>query len=243
MDSSVAQAIRDWTQFAILLFATGFGIYRFVYKDIFIPSKRSATLTLDSTLEEVGRAKERVLIKVSIHAANRTDKTVYVPALWYTVLGKRFASQQGLLPEYRSQIERSPNLEVIARYSSESLTDVVAVGTILSQLTDFYHPADETTNEDIIGVPVDLYDAIELQVRVFVTKDTRGLVSPTWEVSESGELNPQLTLMNRLYAPDNDLEHRKWAARTGAGFNWSFSTLSLLPPIIPKPYGENIGGE
>ncbi|HBG06121.1 MAG: hypothetical protein A2075_01660 [Geobacteraceae bacterium GWC2_58_44] len=232
MESTVAQAIREWTQFAILIFATGFGIYRFVYKDIYIPSKRTATLTIQSSLEEFGRARESVLIRARIHAVNQTDRTVYVPALWYSVLGLRFGSQEGVLPEYRSRVERSP-CQLNARYSMVSEADVVAVGTILTQLTDFYHPADQTANDILFCVPVDRYEAIELRVNFFFTKETRGLGSPTWEVSELGELNPLIPLMGRRYDPERDREHGRWAVRTGAGFNWSVSTLPLLPAISP----------
>lgn len=234
MESSIALGIREWTEYAILIFATGFGIYRFIYKDIYVPGQRTATLTVQSSLEEFGRTRDTVLIRARIHAENQSERTVYVPALWYTVSGLRFAEQAADQDDYLQRIRQRP-IDLNARYSAIAESDVVAVGTILNDITAYYHPADQTTNDILFAVPLNRYEALELKVEFFVTKETRGLGAPEWQVGSEGDLGLLIPLNGRPYDPENIPEHGKWATKTGAGFNWSISTLPLLPPVNPAP--------
>lgn len=230
MDGFTALALREWTEYAILLFATGFGIYRFIYKDIYVPGQRTATLTVQSSLEEFGRTPDTVLIRARIHGENQSERTVYVPALWYTVAGLRFAEQAGDLDAYLGRIRQNP-VDLNARYSALAMWDVVAVGTILTDVTAYYHPADQTTNDALFAVPLNRYDALELRVNFFVTKETRGLGTPEWQVGDEGNLEALIRLNGKPYDPENVPEHGRWAEKTGAGYNWSISTLPLLPPV------------
>jgi hypothetical protein len=232
MESDIAQAIREWTEFGILIFATGFGIYRFIYKDIYVPERRTATLTVQCSLEEFGRTRDTVLIRARIQAGNSTEKTIYVPALWYNVFGIRFKEQAGDLEPYLLQIEQSP-AQQNSRYSTIAESDVVAVGSILNDPTDYYHPADQTSNDILFSVPLNRYEALELNVRFFVTKNNRGLEKPEWEIGSEGYLEAVIKLNGEPYDPDRVREHGKWATKTGAGYNWAMSTLPLLPAINP----------
>lgn len=224
-----AKAIKDWTQFAMLLFATAWGVYTFVYKETILPARRPATLTVTTELEELGRNADRVLMRLRIHAINRTERKVYVPALWYSVRGIQLAPQQQSLDEYRSRIGSLPQAEVHARHSAVTGADVVAVGTILNEITCYYEPTDETTNEVLFEVPADHYDALEARARFFVTKETEGLSLAEWAVGPDGEMEPKILLSGRDYDPSYNLEHYAWALRVGAGFNWASSTRSLWP--------------
>jgi hypothetical protein len=226
---SVARATREWTQFIILVFATVWGVYTFVYKETIVPAKRPATLVVTTSIEELGRSSDGILVRARIHAVNHTDKKVYVPALWYTAAGIKLKSLPGLLDDFKSQVTSAPVRSMTSRYSVEAVKDIVAVGTILETLDSYYEPTDETTNEIVFEVPVGRYDAIELRANFIITKDTSGLDRPTWSVAESGELVPEFKLMGRPYDPANDLEHRDWEAATGMGEDWSVSTLSLWP--------------
>jgi hypothetical protein len=159
---------------------------------------------------------------------NRTDRKVYVPALWYTVCGLKLAEQPGDdVDEYRSQVEFAPEAEIQARYSSVAAADVVAVGTILGRVTSYYEPTDETTNEVLFEVPVDKYDALQARAQFFLTRETEGLAISGWSVGERGELDPKLLLSGRPYEPEFNAQHYAWALSCGAGFNWASSTLAL----------------
>lgn len=228
-DKLVSKSFREWTQFGIVLFATAWGVYTFVYKETILPSRRPATLTVSTNLEELGRTSETVLIRLRIHAVNRTDRKVYVPALWYTVCGLKLQGQTPEESDYRSQVEFAPDAELQARYSSIAAADVVAVGTILNRITSYYEPTDETTNEVLFEVPVDKYDALQARAQFFLTRETEGLALSGWRVGERGELDPKLLLSGRPYEPEFNAQHYAWAISKGAGFNWSSSTLALWP--------------
>jgi hypothetical protein len=230
----VTRTLREWTQFAILLFATGWGVYTFVYKETILPSRRPATLAVSTSLEEVGRTEKKALIRLRVHAVNRTDRKIYVPALWYTIQGYRLTEQTGAADEFRAQIEYAPQAEIHGRYSTVADADVVAVGTILNRVTDYYEPTDETSNEVLFEVPLDRYHALRVHAQFFLTRQTDGLSLNGWQVSESGELNPQLMLTNRPYDPGFNAQHHAWALSSGAGFNWCSATLPLWPkPALP----------
>lgn len=231
----VSKSFREWTQFGIVLFATAWGVYTFVYKETILPSRRPATLTVSTNLEELGRAENKVLIRLRVHAVNRTDRKVYVPALWYTVCGLKLAEQPGDQSEYRSQVEFAPEAEIQARFSSITAADVVAVGSILGRITSYYEPTDETTNEVLFEVPVEKYDALQARAQFFLTRDTDGLAISGWRVGERGELEPKLLLSGRPYEPEYNAQHYAWAIGMGAGFNWSSSTLALWPKRSSAP--------
>src|SRR5262245_14017135 len=93
--NTASKVIREWTQFVVLLFATAWGVYTFVYKETILPARRPATLTVTATLEELARNDEQVLIRLRIRAVNHTDRKVYVPALWYRVRGIELSPQEG----------------------------------------------------------------------------------------------------------------------------------------------------
>lgn len=173
---AATRIFREWTQFAILLFATAWGVYTFVYKELILPSRRPATLAVSTSLEELGRTEDKVLIRLRVHAVNRTDRKVYVPALWYSVHGVRLAERSGEQEEYRAQIEYAPQAEIHASYSAVADADLVAVGTILNRVTDYYETTNETTNGVLFEVPLDRrYDALQARAQFFLTRQTEGL--------------------------------------------------------------------
>lgn len=225
--SSIGRAMRDWTQFVILLFATVWGVYTFIYKEEVLPAKRPATLVVTSSIEELGRTSDDLMVRVRIHAINNTDRKVYVPALWFTAWGLRLQSQPGLLADFQSQVKSAPKFSMTSRYSVEAVRDVVAVGTVLESVDAYYEPTDATTNEILFQVPVGRYDAIEVRVDFIITKDTNGLAAPTWVVSEAGELLPEIKLNGEVFDPANNPAQREWEAAAGIGQNWSVSTMSL----------------
>ena len=222
-----AAAIKDWAQFAMLVFASAWGVYTFVFKETILPARRPATLTVTAKLEELGRNDRRVLMRLRVHAVNRTDRKVYVPALWYSVRGVQLTQQSDDLEQYRTRIESFPKAEIHARYSTLAGADVVAVGTILGEVTCYYEPTDETTNEVLFEVPTDYYDALEAKAEFFVTKETDGLSLAEWEVGVDGALAPKIVLTGRQYDPTYNQQHYAWATRVGAGFNWATATHSL----------------
>jgi len=244
---SIPKAVREWTQFALLVFAAAWGVVTFVIKDMIIPARRPATLAITSTLEEVGRTGTTALIRARVHAVNHSDSKIYVPAFWYTARGSRLvAARPPPTGTIKPIVDRAfdprvkPPHDAAALYSAEDTTTVVAVWRVSPDPDTWYEPADETTNEELFYVPVDGYDAVRLTVEVIVSKSIDGLARVDWPVAEDGSLWPQLLLKKEGYERDSsqvepfnafqNRRHRDWEVRNRVGHNWSVATLSLRRP-------------
>src|SRR6266404_3055947 len=90
---SRTQKIKESVQFFLLLFCAGFGIYQFIYNDIYVPSRRPPAITLAATLEELDRADGMILVRAHMAVANHGDAKVWVPALWWHVYGVSFSGE------------------------------------------------------------------------------------------------------------------------------------------------------
>lgn len=249
-----ADAIRQWVQFLLLVFAAAWGIYQFVYKEIFVPAKRPATLAITSTLEEIARTKDKILVRARIYVVNRSDIKVYVPALWFTVRGIYLSSEDvpGTayeLPatELKMEINSSDLLfggsESYSRFSKMVAGEVIATWRLKS-LETWYEPKDETTNEELFYVPLNRFSAIHLKVEIIVTKSIEALAETIWTIEEDGSIIPQLMLKQSGYKNDSSLtepfnpdipRHRKWEIKSGASQNWSITTL---PTEVSTPQDD-----
>src|SRR5690349_21023265 len=92
--------VREWVQFGILIFATIWGAYTFVYKEHIEPELKPAALVVTGDLQETGRSEESLMIRARVHAVNKTDRPLYMPALWYTVWGVRLQPQGKPGPQF-----------------------------------------------------------------------------------------------------------------------------------------------
>jgi hypothetical protein len=72
------QKLKDGAQLILLIFATCFGVYTFIYKDIWVPAMRPPAVTLAATVEELDRADGMVLIRAHLIVA-----TVATPRYGY----------------------------------------------------------------------------------------------------------------------------------------------------------------
>jgi hypothetical protein len=244
---SIAQAVREWTQFALLVFAAAWGVVTFVIKDMIIPARRPATLAITSTLEEVGRTGTTALIRARVHAVNHSDSKIYAPAFWYTARGSRLvATRPPPTGTIKPIVDRAfdprvkPPHDAAALYSAEDTTNVVAVWRVSPDPDTWYEPADETTNEELFYVPVGTYDAIRLTVEAIGSKTIEGIARIEWTVAQDGSLAPKVLLKTHGYESDSskvepydplkNARHRRWQRQNGVGYNWAISTLSLARP-------------
>lgn len=241
---SIGAKVRDWTQFAVILFASVWGIYTFVYKEIIVPAHRPAALAISCDLQEVGRNENMALVRARVHLANKRDTKIYAPAIWLTLKGLRItakeASDERIVPPAENV---QPPPEKFASSSEEEASFVARWR--LPDWETWYEPGDETTNEVLFYVPLNLYEAAELTVQVFVTKNIDDLASVKWNVAEDGSFEPILMLKGPGYDKDKHPElvepfkaettqHRKWEVKYGVGQDWSVTVLSLLRPAVEE---------
>jgi hypothetical protein len=243
------EKVREWVQFALLLFAsvwgTWWGYHTFVYKEIIVPSKRPAALAISGSLEEVGRKGDMVLVRARIHVVNNRDIRIYAPALWLTLKGLQMrakaASVQGLPPRAEN---RGLPPEKFATYSEDKAQFIARWR--LPDWQTWYEPSDQTTNEELFFVPLNLYEAIQLRVEVYVTKSIDAVASVEWRVATDGSFVPTLMLkvkgrgsdnnqtLSEQFEPVKNRQHKEWEVNNGVGQNWSVTTLSLLPTAVER---------
>jgi hypothetical protein len=232
-----SEGSRAWVQFALVVFASIFGVYQFWYKERYVPSQRPASLAVSGELEVIGRKGTMSLVRARVRAENKRDVRIYAPALWYTVTGLRLAakdtSSRIALPDAR----RQPG-ERFALHPGMDAGRVVATWRVPGWEV-WYEPGDATTNEELFSVPSGAYDALVLKVEWFVMREIDGVAPPQWSVLEDGSLSPLQMIKKANYesdstatepfAPDSIPRHRALELSDGMGQNWSVTTLSLLP--------------
>jgi hypothetical protein len=214
--ASRALRIREWIQFGILIFATVWGVYTFVLRDVLRPAQRPTALEVTTTLQEIGQSAGNRLIQIRIVSGNPTDRRIYIPALWYTVWGRKVGKRDPA--RFLGAVDSAPLRSATARHAEITGNEVVASGRIYIENANWYEPHDKTTEEDVFAVPAQLYDFLVLEVQYFATRDTVGSGPPQWQLQPDGSWLPTLPNISQ-----------DWERKTGAGHNWSVSTLSLWP--------------
>lgn len=212
---SHAARIREWAQFGILLFATAWGVYTYILKDILGPAQRPTALELTTTLEEVGQAKGYRLIRIRIVSTNPSDRRTYIPALWYTVWGQKLANADSR--KFWGTVNSALPGKLTARHSRDILGEVVASRRIYVDNTSLYDPHEKTTEEDVFAVPTRLYDYLIMKVEYRFARDTVGMGQVSWQLDPDGSWVPSF--------PDAKID----LLRTELAYNWSVATLSMWP--------------
>jgi len=215
--------IRDWLQLAFIIFATLWGVYEFVLKDIIRPAQKPTALELVAKLEWLGTKSEHTFIRVNIEAKNPTDKRIYVPAYWFVVRGYKLShALPGSTPDKQTLYKPQYN-EMINTYSAVSTTEIVAQKRIASEADTWWEPQDITHDESIFSIPEHQFDYLELSVFYLHTKDNAELENPNWEVYEDGSWWASFTFKESSGITDKV----EWQRKTGSGYNWYITTLML----------------
>src|SRR5215469_7043291 len=94
------QKLKDGAQLVLLIFGTSWGVYTFVYKDIWVPTMRPPAVTLAVTVEELDRVDDMILIRAHLVVANHGEAKVWVPALWWNVYGVSFRRDDRTLSQF-----------------------------------------------------------------------------------------------------------------------------------------------
>jgi hypothetical protein len=235
--------LKDGLQIILLIFGTSWGIYTFIYKDIWVPAKRPPAVTLAATLEELDRSEGMILIRARLAVANRGDAKVWVPALWWNVYGVSFDGADRTRSEFVSH--GRPLLQKVSdsasRFSNIRSAEIVAA-RYQPEFETWYQPKDETVHEQLFLVPEDRFDALQIYVSAIITKSIDMLAPTSWEMKDNGELTPALWLKEKgwdkdpsrvvRFAPEADRGHRIIFDREDAGHNITTASLRLKPKSL-----------
>jgi len=215
--------IRDWLQLAFIMFATLWGAYEFVLKDIIRPAQKPTSLEVVAKLDWLDHKSEQTFVRVNIEAKNPTDKRIYVPAYWFVVRGfKLMHGLPGGVPDTRTLYNQQTN-ELVTTYSQVQYTEILARKRIAFEADTWWEPEDITHDESIFSIPENQFDYLELSVFYLHTKDNSELENPDWEIYDDGSWWAFFKFKDNSGITDE----AEWQRETGSGYNWYVTTLML----------------
>lgn len=214
---STADTFREWVQFGLILLASIWGVYTFVYKEIVVPANRPASLEISATLVELGRTKDLALVRARIHAINKRDVRIYSPAIWFTAAGIELNSKNPAIKD--KEAPEDDGINILTTSYSQQKRSVVAKWRF-SDWHAWYDPDDETTNDVLFYTPVDQFTAIELKLEVVVAKSIDAVESVDWYDQPTG-FSPIIKMKSGYNLNDLDTKY-------GGAHNWFIVDLSLL---------------
>jgi hypothetical protein len=245
-----ARVLRDVLQAFALLIAAAWGLYTFVYKEVIVPRNRPAGLAVTPLLEAIGRRGDTVLARATFQMVNHSDRRVYAPAIWYSVRGLKLEGvEQDDSAYLRRARENAQQPYPSARFSQIAANELLASGKVYDDVETWFEPEAEYRVEQILYIPVDRYDAAQLQVTSLVSKDVRDVKEIRWRTNAEGDLDPRLVFTAASpYAAggaaaalsDTVPRYVRWLRANGAGVSLVTATLSLWPDApaaasAPKP--------
>jgi hypothetical protein len=195
---------REWTQFILILFAAGWGVYTFVYKEFTVP--KSAPINISMTLEarNLGvrvptlRAKEQPLqaVELRITARNPSARNIHLlrnvwVAAGLTVTQHDADDDASMKQEFANGINSSDELIQVWRHSAVETSEVVAAGILF--VDDELRPGESIARTIVFFVPRGAYDLIE--VSTHIPSVAIAGIDLEWEVQDDFAIKPHLFRM------------------------------------------------
>ena len=205
---SKATGIREWVQFALLLFASAWAIWTFVFKEVMAPRSAPINITMNLDLKEVGARPQETAeeqeslsaVEMKISAKNPSSRTIYLLRSAWVATGYKIASSNGddedsFVKDTNDVINLSDGVYEAGRDFALGSFNTVAVGRLF--LDSVLKPGESVSRTLIVYVPREKYDMLEVQV-LMPTVAVEGAVDLDWTLNKDGILEPTVY---RLGAP------------------------------------------
>ena len=213
---------REWIQVYVLIAATLLGAYEFVLKELIRPAQEPTALELEASLEKVGDNAQFTLVRLQTSAHNPTDRRIYVPAYWYTVVGFSLSDSTQVVNHQAEALQRIRADEFVNTYGAIAKAEVLAQRRIIYTNEAWWEPQDRTHDEDIVAVPKGAFDYVVVYVNYLHTRFPDAIAPPEWETFADGSWNAKLKLQ-----PHVKLSTEQWQRETGSGYGWYNAALVL----------------
>ena len=198
--------LHEWIRSGAVLIAAVWGVYTFIYKDIYVPSQQPAHLTLEANLSPVPDRPSKAAgleMMLQVKATNTSSRRVYLLANIWTLRAVDTAPRTG--PKVESeflqesiQLLREGSLEPTEREVRRTAGKMIAVGRLLGD--EFIDPGNSVNRSILVHIPKE-YEAVELNVTTaLLSRRQDRLFSGrrlVLEVDAIGDLKPLLCSANR----------------------------------------------
>jgi hypothetical protein len=215
---------RETLQMAILVFTVAWTSYEFFFKEFIKPAHEPTALKLAIKLGYAGEKNGFIMLKSTIHADNPTNRRIYVPAMWYTVKGRKLSTSPERVNDPQTVAE-SPAEPAIARhYAPVTSSEIITEQRMLDGLdNNWWDPQDTTDDEISFAVPKGKFDFLDMTVTYLFAKNTDGLAGAEWSTTADGGMWADF----KFEKPKTPEEWADWRHKSDPGYNWSSATLSL----------------
>jgi hypothetical protein len=161
--------LHEWIRSGAVLIAAVWGVYTFIYKDIYVPSQQPAHLSLEASLKPVpGRPTPAVgqEMLLEIKASNASSRRVYLLANIWTLRGINHVTRTGananreFIQESNLILKDDPVLHK-ERGVDRSTGKLLAIGRLFGD--DFIDPDNTKYRSILVNIPTGT-NAVELSV-------------------------------------------------------------------------------
>jgi len=194
--------LHEWIRSGGILIAAAWGVYTFIYKDIYVPSQQPAHLSLEASLKPVpdrptpAAGREMLL---EIKATNASSRRVYLLANIWSLRGINSAARTGanangeFIQELNEALKGQPLLHT-ERGVERTAGELLAMGRLFDD--EFIDPGNTEYRSILVSIPTKT-NAVQLSVIMpLLSKQLQeSLFSGqrfAWEADASGNMNLML---------------------------------------------------
>jgi hypothetical protein len=167
---------QNWVQTVAIFVAAGWGLYTFVFKEIWLPKAAPVNLTLNAQLQKIRpegpgseKASSLVPVEMKITATNPSSKEAFLlPNVWLA-LGKKISPRDSTL--FAADVNAalgSPD-HYAEQGEQVKFFEVVAAGRLFGDYS--LKPGESATRTIIFHVPAKKYDQLSLVAEIPTTSE------------------------------------------------------------------------
>lgn len=168
---SISQLLHTWIRRGGILIASTWGMYTFIYKDIYVPSQQPAHLNLEASLNPVPDRPTTagdLEMLLEIKATNSSSRRVYLLANIWTLRAINIAPRTGSRKDGELEfIQKSNEVLISDRLQHTELgvkrdaKKLIAIGRLFGD--DFFNPGNTKNRSILVNIPKGT-NAVELKV-------------------------------------------------------------------------------
>jgi hypothetical protein len=232
---SVSKRINTWVQTIGIIVAAAWGIYTFVYKEVFIPKSAPINITLDLELREIQAKRvprahppSLVPVEMTVSARNPSPREIrLLPSAW-VAYGDKVVPRDDKRKIPDVIVSSTSGMVYLDVHAMSSLRSLVAFGRLFSDVS--LMPNEVLKRKLIFYVPPNHYDFVSVNIAVpSVTK--AGSVDLEWKLSqENPEPVPVLYRIDgagKREVVNSDQERKHVASETELQVSGSMSQVAL----------------
>ena len=192
-EANFSEHVKNWVQTAGIIIAAAWGIYTFVYKEIWVPKSAPVNITLNIELQKNGISsnnnnkykKHLVAIEMKISAKNNSSQTINLLHNAFIVWGHKVTVSDVGYEQFLDRLSaitiRSYSSILMERHSTLGTPSVVAFGDLLCD--NALRPGELVTRSLIFHIPPNEYDMLEAHAYIPSVKELSG-VEVEWKFNK-----------------------------------------------------------